>query len=88
MCSYYKSAIFYFKLVPILLIQLITLIMEIVRLLINQSQLNSSTYFNSTNPASSLNYPIPHTYTTSSCPGTSFIVTLMLQMHVVRRHLL
>ncbi len=45
-------------------------------LILNQNQLNSSTYFNSTNPASSLNYPIPHTYISSSCPATSFIVTL------------
>jgi gliding motility-associated-like protein len=45
-------------------------------LILNQNQLNSSTYYNSTNPASSLNYPIPHTYLSSSCPATSFIVTL------------
>lgn len=45
-------------------------------LILNQNQLNSSTYYNSTNPASSLNYPIPHIYNTSNCPTSSFVVTL------------
>ena len=45
-------------------------------LLLTQAQMNSSTYYNSSNPSSSTNYPIPHIYTTSSCPATSFVVTL------------
>ena len=45
-------------------------------LFLTQSQLNSSSYYNSSNPSISSNYPIPHTYTTSSCPATSFEVRL------------
>jgi gliding motility-associated-like protein len=45
-------------------------------LFLTQNQLNSSIYYNSANPSSSTNYPIPHVYTTSSCPATSFEVRL------------
>ncbi|WP_439554335.1 PKD domain-containing protein [Flavobacterium macrobrachii] len=45
-------------------------------LLLSQTQLNSSSYYNAANPSSSSNYPIPHTYTTSSCPASSFEVKL------------
>ncbi|MFI1771378.1 PKD domain-containing protein [Thalassobellus citreus] len=33
-----------------------------------QSQLEASTYFNASDPINSQNFPIPHTYTASSCP--------------------
>jgi PKD repeat protein len=45
-------------------------------LILTQNQLVSSSYYNSTNPSISTNYPIPHIYTTSSCPATSFEVKL------------
>ena len=45
-------------------------------LVLTQSQLNSSSYFNSANPSNSANYPIPHIYTSSSCPANSFEVKL------------
>ena len=43
---------------------------------LTQNQLNSSIYYNSSNPSNSANYPIPHIYTSSSCPATSFEVKL------------
>lgn len=43
---------------------------------LSQNQLNSSIYYNSSNPLASANYPIPHTYSTSSCPSPSFEVKL------------
>jgi gliding motility-associated-like protein len=46
---------------------------------LTQSQLNSSIYYNASNPLSSTNYPIPHTYTTSSCPVPSFEVNLEIR---------
>ncbi|WP_052143804.1 PKD domain-containing protein [Wocania ichthyoenteri] len=33
-----------------------------------QSQLEASTYFNAADPVNSQNFPIPHTYTETSCP--------------------
>jgi gliding motility-associated-like protein len=41
-----------------------------------QAQLESSAYYNAATPASSSNYPIPHSYTTTSCPSSEFIVKL------------
>lgn len=41
-----------------------------------QEQLVGSTYYNSANPAESLNYPIPHIYTTTHCPSSQFVTTL------------
>ena len=35
-----------------------------------QNDLESSAYFNSADPINSQNFPIPHTYTTSSCPNS------------------
>ncbi|MBG6111013.1 gliding motility-associated-like protein [Flavobacterium sp. CG_9.10] len=43
---------------------------------LTQNQLNSSTYYNSSSPSNSANYPIPHIYTSTSCPATSFEVKL------------
>ncbi|MFD0778683.1 PKD domain-containing protein [Flavobacterium myungsuense] len=43
---------------------------------LTQNQLVSSTFYNSSNPSISLSYPIPHIYTTTSCPTGSFTATL------------
>lgn len=43
---------------------------------LTQSQLNSSIYYNSSNPLSSGNYPIPYIYNSSSCPAPSFELKL------------
>ena len=45
-------------------------------LVLTQTQLNASPFYNSANPALSTNYPIPHIYTTSSCPLPSFELKL------------
>jgi gliding motility-associated-like protein len=45
-------------------------------IVLTQNQLNSSIYYNSSNPLISANYPIPHIYTTSSCPVPSFELKL------------
>lgn len=47
-------------------------------LILTQTQLNSSSYYNATTPANSVNYPIPHIYTKSSCPASSFEVKLVV----------
>ncbi|TDD97495.1 PKD domain-containing protein [Flavobacterium cellulosilyticum] len=44
--------------------------------ILTQNQLNSSTYYNLSDPSNSTNYPIPHVYSTSSCPSPSFEVKL------------
>jgi gliding motility-associated-like protein len=44
--------------------------------ILTQNQMNSSIYFDSSNPLNSINYPIPHTYTSSSCPAPTFEVKL------------
>lgn len=41
-----------------------------------QTDLESSTYFNTSNPSASLNFPIPHSYTITNCPKTEFTVIL------------
>ncbi|MEZ4975907.1 MAG: PKD domain-containing protein [Flavobacteriaceae bacterium] len=41
-----------------------------------QTELEASTYFNSSDPAASQNFPIPHVYTESNCPSSSYIVYL------------
>ncbi|MFV5691968.1 PKD domain-containing protein [Flavobacterium sp. LT1R49] len=43
---------------------------------LTQSQLESSLQYNAANPSASANYLIPHSYTTTSCPGSEFIVKL------------
>ncbi len=45
---------------------------------LTQEQLVSSPYYNALNPIGSANYPIPHSYTKTSCPDPSFIVTLIV----------
>ncbi|WP_278035976.1 PKD domain-containing protein [Flavobacterium nitratireducens] len=46
----------------------------IVRL--TQTDLQSSIYFNASNPSASLNFPIPHSYTITNCPKAEFIAVL------------
>ena len=41
-----------------------------------QNQLESSIYYNATDPANSQNFPIPHIYTESNCPNSSYTVFL------------
>ncbi|RZJ33828.1 MAG: PKD domain-containing protein, partial [Flavobacterium sp.] len=43
---------------------------------LTQAELNASPYYNALSPDQSANYPIPHIYTTSSCPAASFQVQL------------
>lgn len=43
---------------------------------LTQTELESSSYYNSSNPESSLDYPIPHAYTESNCPNASYTVLL------------
>lgn len=45
-------------------------------LVLTQTQLNNSSYYVATNPASSLNYPVPHIYTVSNCPQGSYLIKL------------
>ena len=45
---------------------------------LTQNQLESSTYYNSGNPAASANYPIPHIYTTTSCPSNQTTATVTI----------
>ncbi|WP_298345660.1 PKD domain-containing protein [uncultured Algibacter sp.] len=41
-----------------------------------QAQLEASPYFNASDPVNSQNFPIPHTYTESNCPNSSYTVLL------------
>ncbi len=43
---------------------------------LTQSELEGSTYYNSADPAASTDYPIPHAYTESNCPNSSYTVLL------------
>lgn len=43
-----------------------------------QSQLEASSYFDASDPESSQNFPIPHTYTESNCPNYSYTVSLSI----------
>lgn len=47
-------------------------------LVLSQATLIASTYYNTANPAGSANFPIPHIYTTSSCPLPSFELKLFV----------
>ncbi|MDA9775195.1 PKD domain-containing protein [Algibacter sp.] len=44
----------------------------------SQDQLENSDYYNSSIPADSQNYPIPHTYTESNCPDSYYIAFLFI----------
>jgi len=43
---------------------------------LSQGDLEASTFYNSSNPSASANYPIPHTYTESNCPNNSYTILL------------
>lgn len=43
-----------------------------------QTELEASSYYNSSDPASSDNFPVPHTYTASNCPDDSYKVSLII----------
>lgn len=43
---------------------------------LNQNDMILTSYYNASNPSSSANYPIPHSYTTNSCPLPKFIIKL------------
>ncbi|EPR73533.1 putative internalin [Winogradskyella psychrotolerans RS-3] len=43
---------------------------------LTQDDLESSSYYNSSNPSASTNFPIPHTYTESNCPNSSYTILL------------
>lgn len=47
-------------------------------ILMTQEEMVASSYYYSGDPASSANFPIPHSYTTSSCPTSSFTVNLTI----------
>ncbi|NJX15418.1 PKD domain-containing protein [Tamlana crocina] len=44
----------------------------------SQQQLEASPYYNSSDPANSQNFPIPHVYTESNCPNYSYTVVLYI----------
>jgi gliding motility-associated-like protein len=43
-----------------------------------QTELESSSFFNASDPGASQNYPIPHTYTESNCPNPNYTVSLII----------
>lgn len=43
-----------------------------------QNDLESSAFYNPSNPAASQNFPIPHTYTESNCPNPNYTVGLSI----------
>ncbi|OMP29954.1 PKD domain-containing protein [Mangrovimonas sp. DI 80] len=43
-----------------------------------QDDLEASSYYNSSNPSASQNFPIPHIYTESNCPNNDFTVYLTI----------
>ncbi|WP_293892208.1 PKD domain-containing protein [Flavobacterium sp.] len=45
---------------------------------LDQATMVASPYYNAANPLLSANYPIPYSYTTNSCPGGDFIITLVV----------
>ncbi len=47
-------------------------------LVLTQTQLEASGFFNPSDPAASQNYPIPHTYTESNCPNANYTVILTI----------
>lgn len=45
-------------------------------MVLNQSQLLASPYYNAGNPSLSLNFPVPHSYAISNCPAAQFVASL------------
>lgn len=43
---------------------------------LSQTQLMASPFYNAGNPSLSLNYPVPHSYAISNCPATQFVASL------------
>src|SRR5690606_26747562 len=43
-----------------------------------QADLESSSYYNSVDPASSSNFPIPHVYSESNCPDSTYTVNVII----------
>jgi hypothetical protein len=43
-----------------------------------QSDLMQTSFYNATNPSASLNYPVPHVYNTTTCPGTGISLLLTI----------
>jgi len=46
---------------------------------LTQEQLMASPYYNAANPAASQNFPVPHSYTQTSCPGNSLRAVLTIR---------
>ncbi|MGO4904395.1 PKD-like domain-containing protein [Flavobacterium sp. W20_MBD1_R3] len=46
--------------------------------LLQSDLMQNNLYYNSANPSLSLNYPVPHIYSTSSCPNASITATLKI----------
>lgn len=47
--------------------------------ILTQEELMASTYYNASNPSASLNYPVPHSYTNTSCPGNRLEAVLTIR---------
>ncbi len=47
--------------------------------LLTQEQLMASSYYNPTNPGASLNFPVPHSYENTSCPGNQLEAVLTIR---------
>ncbi|MBC7642678.1 MAG: PKD domain-containing protein [Flavobacterium sp.] len=45
---------------------------------LSQATMVASPYYNLINPLLSANYPVPYSYTTNSCPGGDFTITLVV----------
>lgn len=43
---------------------------------LSQDEMIKTSYYNAANPAASANYPVPYSYTTSSCPNRNFTIKL------------
>lgn len=43
---------------------------------LTQEQMQATTYYNSSNPSASANYPVPYSYTASTCPNNLITATL------------
>jgi len=49
------------------------------QVILTQEELMSSSYYNSSNPSASLNYPVPHSYENTSCPGNQLEAVLIIR---------
>ena len=46
---------------------------------LTQEELMASSYYNPSNPNASLNYPVPHSYVNTSCPGNQLEAVLIIR---------